>query len=475
MTVFTTRIATGRTVTALSLLATSSFLWQSTTTSAFAPSTQFAKHKSAQGLVVKPSHLRLWDNQLQGQQEFEKEGQEYDAAFSKMMMVDASTSSTTTMTTTPILFQWFQKLLLAADDSNNKNNVPNGFTAIKTAALAAMVIALTFNPLPSEAAMSGGRMGGGSFSSAPRMSRPAPSYGGGRGGGGAYYGGARTSYYSRPSVTVLPSMGYGYSPFFAPSPFYGGGVGAISYARGPGLFDLLFLGGFLFVVANFFSNATRSIGSSTSSSTFFSDVGSSALGAGTSVLQLSVAMEVSNRDDPNSILGALRRLANTAKTDSRVGIQNLTSQVAVELLRRKSSIVSASSSYQHFRDRTQAQREYNSKSIQERSKFEKETISKFGGVDYSLMDNSRNSVGGDGTKATMAVITLVLAIDGDSTKIPTRISSIQDVEEALKRIASDAKVDSCLQSAEILWTPEDAYETLTLRDVIADYPELRSL
>ena len=49
------------------------------------------------------------------------------------------------------------------------------------------------------------------------------------------------------------------------------------------------------------------------------------------------------------------------------------------------------------------------------------------------------------------------------------------MEEALRKIASDAKVDDCLQSAEILWTPEDRSETLTLREVVADYPELRSV
>lgn len=73
------------------------------------------------------------------------------------------------------------------------------------------------------------------------------------------------------------------------------------------------------------------------------------------------------------------------------------------------------------------------------------------------------------------MVTLVLAIDGDSTEIPTRINSVSDVEEALRKIASDAKVDDCLQSAEILWTPEDRSETLTLREVVADYPELRSV
>jgi uncharacterized membrane protein len=187
-------------------------------------------------------------------------------------------------------------------------------------------------------------------------------------------------------------------------------------------------------------------------------------------------MEVPNRDDPNCILNVMNRLAQTARTDSRVGVQNLSSQIALELLRRKSSIVSASSSFKHFNDRNQALREFQSRSVKERSKFENENVSKFGGVDYGVgqrgqIEGSSGAVNG---KATMAVVSLILAIDGDSTKLP-RINSIGDVEQALRQIASDAKVDDCLQSAEILWTPEDRSETLSLRDVIADYHELRSV
>jgi uncharacterized membrane protein len=202
---------------------------------------------------------------------------------------------------------------------------------------------------------------------------------------------------------------------------------------------------------------------------------SSALGPGTSVCQVSVALEVPNRDDRNSILSVLDRLALTANTDSRVGIQNLSSQVALELLRRRSSIVSASSSYKHFNDQNKALREFQSRSVKERSKFESETVSQFGGVDYGVGSNS-NSDGLDssGGKATMAVVTLILAIDGDSTKIPP-INSVEDLEQALRKIAADAKVDDCLQSAEILWTPTERWESLSPRDVVADYPELRSI
>lgn len=98
--------------------------------------------------------------------------------------------------------------------------------------------------------------------------------------------------------------------------------------------------------------------------------------------------------------------------------------------------------------------------MKERAKFERE-------------NTDGGSVGGD-NRVTMAVVTLLLSIDGDSTQLP-KIRSMQDVEEALRIIAADSKVDDCLQSVEILWTPGERSETLTEKDVLADYPQLWSV
>merc|ERR1712224_298298 len=143
-----------------------------------------------------------------------------------------------------------------------------------------------------------------------------------------------------------------------------------------------------------------------------------------------------------------------------------------------SAITAAYTSTRHFRDRSKALRAFGNLAISERSKFETETVNKFGGVDYN---SGRSFLAGGGAlktknsdKATMAVVTLLLAIDGDSTEL-NKINSAPDVEQALQRIASDSKVDDCLQSVEILWTPEDRSETLSFRDVVADYPDLRSI
>ena len=84
--------------------------------------------------------------------------------------------------------------------------------------------------------------------------------------------------------------------------------------------------------------------------------------------------------------------------------------------------------------------------------------------------------GGDSfsPKATAAVVTIIFSIDGDSTKLPV-ISSPGDLEKALVMIASDVKVEDCLRPAEVLWTPQDSGDTLSQRDFIVDYPELRSI
>jgi uncharacterized membrane protein len=329
-----------------------------------------------------------------------------------------------------------------------------------SAATAALLLS---SSLPADAAMSGGRMGG-SFSRSPSPSR---SYGGG--GRSSYYGGGSRSYYSRPSTTIVaPIVTPFYNPFYSPFvPFYGGGVGAISYARGPGLFDLLFLGGLgLFA----FSAVSGAISSRTNQ---WDDDSGIALASsqGTSVLRLNIALDVPNRDDPSSILSVLDRIANTSgkNTQSRSGVQQLTRQVALELLRRKSSISSAYGQMQYCKEDRQGQRVFNEWSVRERSKFEKETINRFGGTDFSMPRRDATDAA-IRSKATMAVVTLVLSLEESLPKVS--IQSLDDVERVLRQVASS---DAAVLGAEILWTPEDRSEVLTRKEVLADYPELRAL
>ena len=220
-------------------------------------------------------------------------------------------------------------------------------------------------------ARSGGRMGG-SFksSSRPSMSRP--------------------SYSSRPS---MPSRSYGHNThryrhsrplYFAPRPrvvLYDGGPetqvrssfdAPVAVARrrsSPRTAEVLVLAGTGILIAS--RLAGKDYGRD--------DEHTSPLGPGFSVVSITVALDVPNRDDPSCILSKLKRQALTAKTNSRGGVQAMMSQTALELLRQERSIISVDSSYRHFRKFNEAERDFNRLSIDQRSKFDRETGTWFTG------------------------------------------------------------------------------------------------
>jgi uncharacterized membrane protein len=81
----------------------------------------------------------------------------------------------------------------------------------------------------------------------------------------------------------------------------------------------------------------------------------------------------------------------------------------------------------------------------------------------------------DGKKAaTAAVVSIILCIEGDSTKIP-EIRNRRQLRDALSRIAADSQIEDCLLSGEVLWTPEDPVEWLSDQDIYYDYPTLYPL
>jgi uncharacterized membrane protein len=134
--------------------------------------------------------------------------------------------------------------------------------------------------------------------------------------------------------------------------------------------------------------------------------------------------------------------------------------------------MSAKTVYRHFATANEAQREFNRLSVQSRSKFDKETINRFGETDLSETPDPSDD--DDLSKATAAVVTVSLSIEGDKTKLP-RITTRDDLTTALARIASDALVDDCLLAGEVLWAPEARSDKLEKEDVFADYPDLYPL
>ena len=97
-------------------------------------------------------------------------------------------------------------------------------------------------------------------------------------------------------------------------------------------------------------------------------------------------------------------------------------------------------------------------------------VNKFGNEDRSERNRTQENAGGAGA-ATVAIVSLNLAIEGDSTVLPT-ITNRQDLLRVLSLISSDVQVEDCLLSGEALWAPDERGDVLTQKDIFANYPNL---
>lgn len=199
----------------------------------------------------------------------------------------------------------------------------------------------------------------------------------------------------------------------------------------------------------------------------------SPLGPGFSVLTLTACLNVPDRNDRNSILQRLNTLSQESDTSNRKGLQDLMAEASLEMARQEKSIVSAESHFGHTKTHTQAERQYNRQSAQQRSKFDRESLSNYGGK--RLTGDSKINSDSPPSSATVAIVTIHLAIEGNSLRAFDNIKSRKDLKDALSRISGDVRVEDCLLAAEVIWSPEDPTEQMTMEDIYSDFPSLHTL
>jgi uncharacterized membrane protein len=301
--------------------------------------------------------------------------------------------------------------------------------------LLASGLLLLSSPAPSWAAR-GGRIGGGSFRSAPSMPR---SYSGGGGGyqGGYGGGGYRGGY----------GGGIGF-PFLIPIFGFGGG----------GLFGFLIL----MAIAGFLVNTLRGGGGMTSG-------GGGSLAAApradgpVTIAQLQVGLLSSARE----LQDDLRRLAATADTTGSSGLQRLLQETSLSLLRQPDLWVYANSELGQV-PFASAESTFNRLSMTERSKLRSEVTSNVSGRRFQ--DEAAASGPTDATSDFIAV-TLLVASRG---RIPIKtISSADDLRDALGVIGAVSVGD--LIALEVIWQPEGKGEVLSTEELLTAYPQLQHL
>ena len=289
-------------------------------------------------------------------------------------------------------------------------------------------------PAPAQAA-SGGRIGGGSFRSAPSMPRSFSGGGsGGNFGGGGFRGGG---------------MGF---PFIVPIFGFGGG----------GLFGFLIL----MAVAGVVVNALRGGGG-----------GGPALGSSGSdlaysprpdgpvaIAQIQVGLLASARD----LQDDLRRLAGSSDTSSSSGLQRVLQETSLSLLRHPDLWVYANGEVGQV-PFASAESTFNRLSMQERSKLERELTANVAGRRFS--EPATVAPGASDAASDFIVVTLLVASRQRLAIKGAR--SAEDLRDSLQKLGALGADD--LLALEVIWQPEGAGEVLSTEQVITAYPDLQHL
>lgn len=305
-------------------------------------------------------------------------------------------------------------------------------------AIALFVTLWVGSPAPADAASYGGRMGGGSFRSAPR-SYSAPRSGGGYGGGGYNrgYGGG---------------MGGGSSFFFFPSPwmFFGGGGGA------GGILSLL-------VLAALASTAVQAF------QRFQGQDGGSDLGLKSSKVSV-VKLQVGLLAEAKTLQEDLTRIAQKANTASSAGLAQALQETTLSLLRHPEYWAYAGGESKQSA-MLAAESEFNRMILSERSKFLGESVSNVSG---QLKQGSATlTVNPAGELVEQSgeyiVVTLLVGAEG-KVELPA-INSATDLRGALSTLG--AVSSDRLLTLEVLWQPGSTEGVLTSDDMVEYYPTLK--
>ena len=300
--------------------------------------------------------------------------------------------------------------------------------ALITAALAVVLLL----PQPSLAA-SGGRIGGGSFRSAPSMPR---SYGGGYGGGGMQrgYGGG----------------GIGF-PFIVPF-FFGGG----------GLFGFLVLMAVVGLVLNAFRGGGGG-GQALQGGMRGGDLDGYRPDGPVSIAQVQVGLLASARD----LQRDLRTLAASSDTSTSSGLQRVLQDSTLALLRQPDLWVYANAEVGQVPFQA-AEATFNRLSMTERSKLSGEITTNVSGARGPASTTSAGDA--DATSDYIAVTLLVASRSRVTLKPVSGSEELREVLRVLGSVPSDQ-----LLALEVIWQPEGAGEVLSADELITAYPDLKHL
>ncbi|GJY91924.1 myelin-associated oligodendrocyte basic protein isoform 1 [Tanacetum coccineum] len=212
----------------------------------------------------------------------------------------------------------------------------------------------------------------------------------------------------------------------------------------------------------------------------------------TSVLRVQVGL----LGTAKSLQKDLDQMAELADTSNSAGLSSVLQEATLILLRHSDYCISGYSSADKKRSVDECEELFNKLTIQERGKFDEETLVNVNNIrkknatsqrsngvcnEYIVMDGLRNGsnwvkgqqveMGHSQPGTPLVPVTIVAAVFG-LYGLPD-VKTTAELKTALEKMASIPS--SKIMAAEVLWTPQKENDTLSEREYRKDFPMLRPL
>lgn len=181
------------------------------------------------------------------------------------------------------------------------------------------------------------------------------------------------------------------------------------------------------------------------------------------ITRLQVAMLASARHVQRS----LNQIAEETDLGTPEGLTLGLRETVVTLLRSPETWTHAIASSKTVKTKQEAKQRFESLSVEERSKFDVESLSNVGG-----RVKRREIVEREADTADYIVVTLLVGTAHDSPIIDPVMSS-EELRLALKRLGSITP--DYLMVYEVLWSPQDESDSLTDEELLLNYPKMFQL
>ncbi|TYH82333.1 hypothetical protein ES332_D02G052700v1 [Gossypium tomentosum] len=183
----------------------------------------------------------------------------------------------------------------------------------------------------------------------------------------------------------------------------------------------------------------------------------------TSILQVQVGLSANAR----SLQMELTEIASTTDTSTAKGWNIILEETVSSLLHHPHCYLHGYSSVTHHWTVGSAEKQFQRLSKEERLKFDVETL-----VNVNNIKRQRAVVpNGDKGDKDRIVVTVLVAAQG-AHKLPT-INSTDNMKEALQYLADISS--SKIKGVEVLWSPQDETDSLSVEELLENYPQMRRI